>query len=171
MTEGPRIRLRAWAEADLPALMAWRNDVALQAQLLARVRGSSLEQVRRWAQERSAGPHSMLQVIAARADDCALGYVQLRSREDAVLPAQLGICLQPSSQGVGIGREALHLLLDHVRRSSPLQAIGLRVRADNTRAIRCYEALGFGRCELLQEDTFIDGAWRDVLLMQRFVRH
>lgn len=170
MSEGQRIRLRAWGEGDLPALMVWRNDVALQAQLLAQVRGSSLEQVRCWAQERSAGPHSMLRVIAARADDRALGYVQLRGREAPDLPAQLGICLQPSSQGVGIGREALQLLLDHVRVSWPLRSVELRVRADNIRAIRCYEALGFERCELPHEDIFIDGAWREVLLMERLVR-
>lgn len=170
MTEGQRIRLRSWDEADLPALMAWRNDVALQAQLLARVRGSSLEQVRGWAQERSAGPHGMLRVIAAREDNRALGYLQLRGREDLVQSAQLGICLQPSSQGVGIGRETLQLLLNHVRVSWPLRMIELRVRADNTRALRCYEALGFRRCEFRQEDICIDGAWRDVVLMERAVR-
>jgi RimJ/RimL family protein N-acetyltransferase len=170
MSEGLRIRLRDWLEADLPELMAWRNDVVLQAQLLAVVRGSSLEQVRAWAQERSAGPPGLLRVIAAREDDAALGYLQLRGGEGRPHAAQLGICLKPSSQGVGIGREALQLLLDHVRTSTALRSIELRVRVDNARALRCYEALGFRRCGFAPRDVHVDGEWCDVVSMERAVR-
>jgi diamine N-acetyltransferase len=170
MSEEPRIRLRAWEEADLPALMALRNDVALQAQLLATVRGSSLEQVRAWARERSAGPPGLLRVIAARKDDAALGYLQLRGQDDQPHSAQLGICLQPESQGMGFGTEALQQLLGQLRAASALCRIELRVRADNTRALRCYEALGFRRCGFMPRDVHVDGAWCDVVAMERAVR-
>src|SRR6201986_2421788 len=101
MIDGPRVRLRAWREADLAALTAWRNDAALQAQLLSRVRGSSEEQVRDWATRRAAGPESLLLGIASIVDDKALGYLQLVGMNDADQRADLGICLAPGHQGGG----------------------------------------------------------------------
>jgi diamine N-acetyltransferase len=169
MIDGPRVRLRAWREADLAALTAWRNDAALQAQLLSRVRGSSEEQVRDWAIRRAAGPESLLLVIASIIDDKALGYLQLVGMNGADQRADLGICLAPGHQGAGLGREALALLLAHVRAQWPLRKIVLQVRSDNTRAIRCYESLGFGHCGRMREHTFIDGAYRDVMLMEHFL--
>lgn len=169
MIEGSRIRLRNWSEADLPALTTWRNDVVLQGQLLARVRGSNIDQVRRWVQERSAGPTSVLLVIAARNDDRAIGYVQLVGLDELDQCGDLGICIEPASQGAGVGREVLLLLIAHSGRLHPLRKLELRVRADNNRAIRCYESVGFARCGVLHARAFVDGAYTDVILMERFL--
>lgn len=169
MIEGSRIRLRDWSEADLSALTAWRNDVALQGQLLARVRGSSVDQVREWARERSRGSSSLLRVIALRDGDRAIGYVQLVGIDDLDLCGDLGICLEPGRQRAGFGREAITLLMTNVVQLRPLRKIELRVRADNDRAIRCYEAVGFLRCGVLHAHARVDGGYADVLLMERFL--
>ena len=169
MIDGTRIRLRDWSESDLPDLTGWRNDAALQAQLLARVRGSSIDQVRRWAQARSVGPSSLLQLIALRDDDRAIGYVQVVGVDELDQCGVLGICVDPTSQGTGFGREALAMLIAHGARLRPLRKLELRVLADNARAIRCYEAVGFTHCGVLRQCTFIDGAHRDVVLMERFL--
>ena len=169
MIEGSRIRLRDWSEADLSALTAWRNDVALQRQLLARVRGSSVDQVREWARERSRGPSSLLQVIATREADQPIGYVQLVGIDDLDQCGDMGICIEPRSQGAGVGREVLSLLIAHACQWRALRKLELRVRADNARAIRCYESVGFIRCGALHARAFVDGAYEDVILMERFL--
>lgn len=169
MIEGLRIRLRNWSEADLPALTSWRNDVALQSQLLARVRGSSIDQVRQWAQERSRGETSLMWVIATCEGDRAIGYVQLVGLDDLDQCGDLGICLEPGSQGAGVGREVLSLLIAHVRQLRPFRKFELRVRADNAKAIRCYESVGFARCGVLHARTFVGGDYTDVILMERFL--
>ena len=46
-----RIKLRAWQETDLPFLMQLRNNVSLQAQLLATARGSDEGAVRAWLRQ------------------------------------------------------------------------------------------------------------------------
>ena len=169
MIAGDRVRLRSWSEADLPALTSMRNDVALQSQLLARVRGSTPDQVRHWLEHRSATPGGLLLVVASRDDDRPLGWVQLTGLDDIDRRAELGIGLAAEHRGAGLGGEALRLLLAHLRASWPLRKVGLRVRADNLRALRCYEAAGFERCGLLRADAWADGAWRDVVLMERFL--
>jgi diamine N-acetyltransferase len=167
--EGPRVQLRGWMEADLPALTTWRNDLALQSQLLARVRGSNLDQVRQWAQDRASGQNSLMWVVAMRVDDRAIGYVQLAGLDDLDQCGDIGICLEPNSQGAGIGREVLSLLMSHVPRLRPFRKFELRVRADNARAIRCYESVGFTHCGVLHERTFVGGEFVDVVLMERFL--
>ena len=169
MIEGSRIRLRDWREADLPALTSWRNDVALQSQLLARVRGSTVDQVREWAQERSRGATSLMWVIAMHEGDQPIGYVQLVGLDDLDQCGDLGICLDAGSQGAGVGREVLSLLIAHARQLRSFRKFELRVRADNAKAIRCYEAVGFVRCGVLHARTFVDGDYADVILMERFI--
>jgi RimJ/RimL family protein N-acetyltransferase len=161
--------LRDWSEADLPALTRWRNDVDLQGQLLARARGSSADQVREWVRERSCGPASLLQVIAWRDGNRAIGYLQLVGLDELDQCGELGICIEPRSQGAGVGREALELLVAYAPQLRPLRKLELRVRADNDRAIRCYEAVGFERCGALHRRTLVGRDYVDVLLMELFL--
>ncbi|HEX2543238.1 MAG TPA: GNAT family protein [Ramlibacter sp.] len=161
--------LRPWRDADVPALQQWRNDVALQAQLLARARGSDEGAVRRWLAERSAGPKSLLLVIADVTSDAPLGYLQIVDIDAEDRRGELGICLAPQAQGRGLGTAAVRLALEHARSEAGLRKINLRVRSDNARAIRCYERLGFVRCGVWREHVFIEGGWRDVVLMEIFL--
>jgi diamine N-acetyltransferase len=169
LTEGRNIRLRRWQEGDLPMLTALRNDVALQAQLLGRVRGSDEAMVRRWVEERSAGVDSLLLMIADRTRDTPLGYVQVTSLDVMDRRGELGICLLPSAQRRGLGRESLTLLMPYLRDTRGLRKLSLRVRSDNEPAIRCYLSVGFEKVGLLREHVFIDGAWHDLVLMEAFL--
>ena len=46
-----------------------------------------------------------------------------------------------------------------------LNRLWLTVLADNPRAVRCYEKCGFVREGLLRQESFVDGKYRDVLMM------
>jgi putative acetyltransferase len=168
--DGASIRLRAWQDRDIPALKVLRNNVALQAQLLARAQGNDDAQVRRWLEERSTGDDSLLYIIADRENDAALGYLQLTGIEPLDHRAELGICVEPQAQGRHVGRDSLMLLLPHVRETRNLRKISLRVRADNASAIRCYQNVGFEQCGLLREHVYIDDAWQDLVLMEVFLQ-
>jgi diamine N-acetyltransferase len=170
MIDGTSIRLRAWQDKDIPAMKVLRNDVALQAQLLARARGSDDSQVRRWLEERATGNDSLLYIIADRVSDAALGYLQLTGIDPLDHRAELGICLAPQAQGRHVGRESLLLLLPHVQEARNLRKISLRVRAENASAIRCYKNVGFEQCGLLREHVYIDDAWQDLVLMEILLR-
>lgn len=169
MIESATLRLRAWREGDVPQLLVVRNDVALQAQLLARARGSDAAQVREWLQRRSDQADGRLWVVADRASDEALGYVQITGLDPLDCRADLGICLAPQAQGRGRGRETLAALLPHLHDALGLRKLSLRVRADNATALRCYAGLGFEICGRLRQHVFIDDAWQDLVLMEVFL--
>jgi len=166
MIEGHNIRLRVWREDDLPILTALRNDVDLQAQLLARVRGSNAEQVLRWLKDRT---DRLLLVISDRRSDVILGYLQVGEMNTVDRHAVLGICLAPDARGRGLGGEAINLVCDYLRNIWGMRKLSLRVRADNTAALRCYERVSFERCGLLKQHFYLDGCGRDVVLMERLL--
>ena len=169
MIEGTALRLRGWREDDLDVLTEMRNDLALQAELLARPRGSAVPQVRQWLLERTADPRGLLLIVANRSDDMPLGYLQLSEVDSLDRRAEIGICLHASAQGRGAGLETLTIMKPYLRNVWSLRKLTLRVRADNTRAIACYEKAGFAKCGLLREHVNIDGALRDLVLMEHFL--
>jgi RimJ/RimL family protein N-acetyltransferase len=169
MFEGASVRLRSWREADLPVMMDVRNNVALQAQLLARVRGSGPEQVREWLKSRATAPDSLLFIIATRSDDAAIGFLQVVEIDAVDRRGDLGICLLPGSQGRGVGTEAVGLLLPYLGSVWNLRKLSLKVRADNVGAIRCYAKAGFAECGRFHAHVFADGKWLDLVMMERFI--
>lgn len=168
MSPVPRVRIRPWREEDVHVLVELRNDVALQASLLARARGSDAERVRGWLRARNA-PGSMVLVVADSATDDAIGYVQAIDIDREDLRADLGICLGPPHQGRGLGTEAMGLLLELLRTAEGIGKVTLRVRADNGRAIACYRKLGFRECGVLRAHARFDGRWLDVCVMEAFL--
>jgi RimJ/RimL family protein N-acetyltransferase len=163
------IRLRVWDDSDLPVLTDIRNDVALQGQLLARVRGSSTEQVRAWLIERGSQSDKLFFIIADQKTDATLGFIQINDWEPVDRRAELGVCLAHEAQGRGVGSASIVLICKYLRDTLGLEKILLKVRADNAKAISCYRNAGFQSCGLLTKHVFIDGGWQDIMLMELFL--
>lgn len=139
--DGPRCRLRAFAERDLPEFARYRAlpEVAryqswdhytledarrLHAAQLGTVFGAP----GRWHQVAIADKAS-----DALIGDCALHF--LESDEEL----EIGFTLAPERQGKGLAREAVRLLLDHMQR----QRIVAVTDAENMAAQKLLLALGF----------------------------
>ena len=169
MLEGAKIRLRPAIDEDLDLLTRIRNDIGLQGQLLARPRGSSRAQVAEWVAGRSRSPDSLFLVIADRAEDRALGFIQYTGLSAIDRHAELGICLAAQGQGQGFGGDAISVSEAWLARQWSIRKVHLKVRADNHPAIACYQKAGFEPCGLSRAHMFLDGDWRDILAMEKFL--
>lgn len=78
---------------------------------------------------------------------------------------EFGVSVLRAWWGRGVARALLDEMLAWARRSGVVRKINLRVRTDNTRAIRLYERLGFVHEGLVTRDMLIDGRFHDSLLM------
>ena len=67
--------------------------------------------------------------------------------------------------GQGFGREAIKAALQHAFTAMNLHRISLRVIDYNERAVRCYKSVGFVEEGRERETAFIQGRWRDDLIM------
>lgn len=167
MLDGKAVVLRAWREEDLDSLAQLRNDLGLQSMLITQPRPNSLERVRRWLVDKGGREDCLLFIIAEPDSQRVLGYVQLANLHLLHGTGDLGICLAPAAQGKGVGQETLRLLADYAQQVFALRKMVLQVLADNARAIAFYRRVGFVEAGCLREHVYVEGRYRDVLLMEK----
>ena len=91
-------------------------------------------------------------VISVADRDVGTVWLEKNAVTDTV--ADLGIFLGVAEQrGQGIGREAIRQIAEKISPRWGLSSIRLRVRHDNERAIRCYEAAGFSVSTIMEKKS------------------
>jgi aminoglycoside 6'-N-acetyltransferase len=80
--------------------------------------------------------------------------------------AGIDISLDPASHGRGLGADAVRTMARWLFEARGHHRITIDPAATNTRAIRCYERVGFRRVGVLRRyERLPDGSFRDGLLM------
>lgn len=163
---GPRIRLRQPRSDDVEARLALGRDPEI-----VRMFGGDISrplppltagEVVRWLDGLGAHPHAWVVEHEGR----LLGEARLDGLDERDARARLAVGLyDPAKLGIGLGREAVHLVLEHAFEGLNLHRVDLRVLAYNVRAIRCYQGCGFVVEGREREAALIDGVRHDDLIM------
>jgi RimJ/RimL family protein N-acetyltransferase len=99
-------------------------------------------------------------------DHRLIGLVQLIDLHPVHRTAELTIRIgDENDRNRGAGSEAVRLAIDTAIRDHNIQRVWLRVFADNERAIRAYQKAGMTKEGILHRASYIDGRWRDVIVM------
>ncbi len=157
--QGERVTLRPIVPADAPSLAAIlaTPEVARwwPSYDLARVEAEYLV-------DEPEVVHYAIEV-----DGRLVGLIQtVEEPEPEFRSASIDLFLDPAVHGRGLGPEAIRVAIRHLVEHDGHHRISIDPAADNERAIRAYEKVGFrpvGR--LRQHQRFADGSWRDALLM------
>ena len=169
MLIGERVRLRFIEREDLPRFVAFFADPEVREHLEV-VLGVSGEQEKMWFESTLTLPviEQPFAIDVREADgkgwrligSTGFHRVDWRSRS-----GELGIAIGDRTVwNRGIGTEATELLLRHGFETMNLHRVWLRVYANNARAIRVYEKVGFVREGCLRDGDYRKGRYRDVLL-------
>ena len=170
MLEGQHIILRPWREADLDFFGQLRNDVETQLVLLAQPKPNPVNRVRQWLEARSGAAEGVFFVIASKALEQAVGFIELRDIHPTHLWGHLGVCLDRAARGQGFAVEALGLLESYARRVLMLRKIVLTVAANNTSARRLYDSTGYATVGTQREHFHVGGEWLDAVVMEKTLR-
>jgi RimJ/RimL family protein N-acetyltransferase len=120
------------------------------------------EEAKRFVDSLAAHPHAWVVEHEGR----FLGEIRLDNVDEHDRRAGLAVGLyDPAKLGMGLGREAIGLVLKHAFGELGLHRISLRVVDDNTRAIRCYRACGFVEEGREREAAYVAGEWHDDVIM------
>ena len=79
----------------------------------------------------------------------------------------LGISIADAYQGRGVGRALMNACLDFADNWANYARVELTVHADNARAVKLYESLGFEHEGRLRDFSFREGGYVDALFMGR----
>ena len=128
--------------------------------------------VRRWwgVEDDEGWPFSEEEVESwtIEVDGAVAGLIQAWEERDPDFPhAGIDVFLDPRACGRGLGTDAVRTLARHLVSDRGHHRLVIDPAAANTRAIRCYEKVGFrpvGIMRAYERDNDGDG-WRDGLLM------
>ena len=143
MLEGENIELRAAAIEDAEYLFGLRNDESTQKLLLSRPKPNTKEKIEDWYLKKTNDPDSVFFVICNKSDKKLYGYIQIVGMDYISKYGYLGICLDSSSRGLGIGEEAISLVEVYVKNVFNLRKIVLDVLVYNELDIKFYRKIGY----------------------------
>jgi aminoglycoside 6'-N-acetyltransferase len=100
------------------------------------------------------------------------GLIQFSEELDPMYrQAGIDLFLGTAYQNLGLGADAVRTLSRHLFRERGHHRITIDPAADNVRAIRAYEKVGFRPVGVMREyERGPDGAWRDGLLLDLLAR-
>lgn len=156
---GPRLVLRALAEADLDALLRIVSSPAVERWWSAHDRTT----VRRWLADDDETTR-----WAIVHDGTVVGKIQAYEEVDAEFRhAGLDLFLDESVHGQGLGSEAIRIVATWLFEERGHHRLVIDPAVANERAIRCYERVGFRRVGVMRaywHDRW-SGGWADGLLL------
>ena len=110
--------------------------------------------------------------LTVEVDGEVVGAIEVYEEPDPMYRhATVDIFLATRHHGRGLGPEALTVLARHLFERRGHHRVTVDPAADNGRAIRAYEGIGFRRVGVVREyERTADGSWRDGLLMDLLAR-
>lgn len=164
-TEGQRIRLRAREEGDLDAFYRWINDwetIKYLGQRYARSRDFE----RKWLALGDPSYGNASFVVETLDGGVPIGWCGLHGATPEDRCAHLGIAIGDHDylEG-GYGTDIMRTLCGFGFAVLNLHRIDLTVYDWNTRAIRCYEKVGFQHEGVIRDGIFKAGRWNNLVHM------
>lgn len=140
-----RVRLRLLAHEDLDMTLDWRNrdDVRRWFRMSDII---TAEAHRAWFDTHQAADDAFMFVVEEVEGGTAVGQVSVYGIDREIGEAEVGrFIAAPGASGKGYIRDAIGALVEFAFNELSLERVYLEVFADNHRAIRLYESLGFVR--------------------------
>jgi RimJ/RimL family protein N-acetyltransferase len=170
MIQGEKVRLRGFDETDIGLLQRWANDWDVSRWMINRY-PTALPDEREGVQDMMK-PQPNEKAFAIESHDgvligwCGLCQISWEDRR-----ASLAIAIGDKTRwGHGYGTDATRTLVRFGFEEMNLNRIDLNVHADNARAVRCYEKIGFIHEGVLRGNVYRDGECVDSIVMS-VLRH
>ena len=171
--DGRRIAIRHATAGDAEALIDFYRHVGAESDNLtfgAEGMPRSVDAERALIESLRTSPNGLTLVATAGGAIVASLRFEGGNRVRTRHAGELGISVRAAWAGVGIGRALLECLIEWAERGGIVRKLDLRVRVDNERARRLYEAYGWRIEGRITRDLLMpDGTFHDAYYMGRAV--
>lgn len=169
MLTGEKVLLRQPQNSDVLPLLALRNDVEMQLQLMALPRANSVQKLNEWLDRNLNDAETVFFVIADKSDNQVIGFIQIKNINFINRVGELGIGLTKSAQGKGFAEDAMKMLEQYCKSVFNLRKIVLEVLEINERAIKFYIRFGYRQVGILTENHYQNDVFQNVVIMEKFI--
>lgn len=167
--KGQDIYLREMTEADTELIVKWRNSDFVRRNFIYQ-KPFTEEGHRHWV-ETMVKTGKVVQFIICTMEGKPIGSVYLRDIDREHRKAEYGVFIgEEDALGRGFGTQAAELMLTYAFEELSLHKVMLRLLADNERAKRSYEKAGFVQEAYLKDEVYLEGNYRDIILMACFMQ-
>lgn len=166
LLRGERVLLRPVERRDVPIIWSLLEDLAVTVPSEdGPVRPASLSAAEaRFERHLTDRPPDLLE-LAVVADDKVIGQAQLHSIDYFSRRCELGIALGQRYWNRGFGQDAVRTIVDYGFDVLNMNRVGLRVVADDERAVAAYRKAGFVEEGRLRQHAMVQGELHDDLVM------
>ncbi len=174
----PVLLLRAATEADVPAIIAIRNQGVESRSATLDTEPYTLEEGRDWLAAHDSRHPVLVAVDPAdpargvpAAPDAVAGWASLNvfnPRHGYRLVAELSVYVEREYRARGVGSRLLEALLERAR-ALGYHKVVLTAMAHNAPARALYARFGFREVGTFKEQGFVDGRWVDTVIMEKIL--
>lgn len=162
------IALRALEPTDLDTLYGWENDTRLWS-VSDTIAPYSREALWRYLEDYTGDIYAQRQLrlmVTLVEDGTAVGTVDFLNFDPLNNRAELGLFIDGSHRGKGLGRQALELLTAYARDHIGMRQIYVYIALDNEVCLKLFEDFGYRRVGVLHSWVKRGSSYRDVALLQ-----
>ena len=158
-----KLSIREIRADDTELILGWRNSQFVKKYFIYQ-KDITKEEHLNWI-KRKVQTGQVVQYIIMYVGQ-PIGSVYLQDIDHLHNKAEYGIFIgQSDSCGKGIGTQVAKTVLQYAFGQLGLHRVYLRVLEENERAIHCYENAGFEKEAVLVDDAYINGYYRNVVIM------
>lgn len=162
---GENIYLSPISVEDAKAFTGWMNDFNVTDYVLRSHEVMTEEIERAWLEKTQKNGDCILSIVR-KEDDKVIGDVGLHNVNHINRTATLGIFIGDNEdRNKGLGTEAIRLILDFGFNYLNLKNVNLALLECNTRALKCYQKVGFKEYGRRRECIFLNGKYYDEIIM------
>ena len=166
--EGEKVFHRPITAEDTPLILKWRNSSEVKRYFIYQ-KALTEEDHMNWLNTKVRSGEVVQFVIHEKESGQPVGSIYYHDVDPYYEKAEYGIFIgEAESKGKGIGTEAGQLFTKFGFEELKLHKIYLRVLADNNKAIRSYEKIGFSQEGYFKDEVKISGKFHDVIFMAMF---
>lgn len=169
MIHGKQVFLRALEPDDADSYFQWINDPEtneMRGLYHPTSRDQSIEWVRDQSKSKADALTLAIEIPIHEGGRTEIGFIGLRSVCARSRRAELWIYLGDKSRwGKGYGEDAVHALCRYAFFEMNLFRIWMECDPEHTRAVHCYEKVGFQKEGILRKAYFRRGQFRDTCIM------
>lgn len=168
MMRNENIALRPLEPTDLDTLYHWENDCALWvvSDTVAPYSRAALWQYLEAYTGDIYAQRQLRLMITLASDSTPVGTIDFLNFDPLNNRAELGLFIDSSHRGMGLGRQALELLTDYAREHLGLRQLYVYIALDNEVCLKLFDSYGYRRVGIINSWVKRGNTYHDVVLLQ-----